>query len=94
MVQGPACCHAVGPAFIVEHVPAHQPAAHLSGREWLEAQRAAHRARAQPGEWPRRAPAMPRASCPAPRLGPPGGFPNAGAAARPRDPAGCARPAC
>eukprot|EP00969_Alexandrium_andersonii_P285896 12640109-Alexandrium_andersonii.AAC.1 len=40
MVHGSACCHAVGPALVMEHVPAHQPAAHLSGRTWLEAQRA------------------------------------------------------
>eukprot|EP00969_Alexandrium_andersonii_P058519 2579271-Alexandrium_andersonii.AAC.1 len=40
MVHGPACGDAVGPALAVEHTPTHQPAAHLTWRERLEAQRA------------------------------------------------------
>eukprot|EP00969_Alexandrium_andersonii_P242576 10714525-Alexandrium_andersonii.AAC.1 len=40
MAHGPACCDAVRPALIVKHVPANQPAAHLTGRKWLGAQRA------------------------------------------------------
>eukprot|EP00969_Alexandrium_andersonii_P203928 9010722-Alexandrium_andersonii.AAC.1 len=40
MAQGPTCCYAVGPALVVEHAPAYQPAAHLASCERLEAQRA------------------------------------------------------
>eukprot|EP00969_Alexandrium_andersonii_P198269 8756675-Alexandrium_andersonii.AAC.1 len=40
MVHGPTRCHAVGPALIMEHAPAHQPATHFAGCERLEAQRA------------------------------------------------------
>eukprot|EP00969_Alexandrium_andersonii_P126715 5599839-Alexandrium_andersonii.AAC.1 len=40
MAQGPTCGNAVRPALVMEHVPANQPTAHLTGCKWLEAQRA------------------------------------------------------
>eukprot|EP00969_Alexandrium_andersonii_P129045 5702712-Alexandrium_andersonii.AAC.1 len=39
MAHGSPCGDAGCPALVMEHVPAHQPAAHLAWRERLKAQR-------------------------------------------------------